>query len=613
MQPVIFDDCVGWLHPAPGSYGVVLCNPFGNDEMYSHRAWLLLAEELAAKSMPVLRFDYPGTGNSLGVEDDPARIDAWIDSIAAAVSYLRAVTGVRQVAICGLRLGATLAALAAQRLGDVDGLVLLAPVLTGKKYLRELHAHWQQWLNARKWLGMTTPAAGPRIAEAFGFGLHGADVERLAGVDLRVDTTAPARRVLLLEANDHRNMDTLVARYQEHGVTVEREGFDEMDHFLVDRLYSKLPVHAFATVSAWLAADIDADGSTRSLSAEGVHDRENASPCATATQGVPVALELAGGDFVEQPVSIGTCFGVYCRPRVARANAPAVLFPNTGGHRNIGEGRFYVLFARRLAALGIASLRMDLSGLGESAPLDLVVTQDVLHSEQSKADTMAGADWLVAHGHAAVVTLGVCSGAFISLQACAAHPRIVGGFGVNLQKFAWDGHVSVSDADRSFVVRAAKWRQVLNGQVSVTRFARKLARRAARRVLRGCDDLLDTVSGRSFWPGGTSLLRRIQKKGAEVRLLYGEMDSGVDELKVQFGNRLSGLRRFAHVRVAIVPKLDHALYTRSAREIAMSDAQQWLLDRFCTAHDSEASPAQCAGLAPASVLDARSYLDPTPP
>ena len=106
MRPVVFDGCFGWLHPAPGSHGVVLCNPFGYDALCTHRGWRKLAECLAASGMPALRFDYPGTGDSLGNEDDPHRIEAWIDSIGAAVRYLREGTGVTSVSLVGLRLSA---------------------------------------------------------------------------------------------------------------------------------------------------------------------------------------------------------------------------------------------------------------------------------------------------------------------------------------------------------------------------------------------------------------------------------------------------------------------------------------------------------------------------
>jgi pimeloyl-ACP methyl ester carboxylesterase len=132
MEPVVFNECFGWLHEARGRHGVVLCNPFGYDAYCTHRGWRKLAESVAAAGMPTLRFDYPGTGDSAGLEEDPKRFDAWLGSIAAGVEWLREYTGVEQVSLVGLRLGATLAALAAARIGNIDGLVLLAPVITGR-------------------------------------------------------------------------------------------------------------------------------------------------------------------------------------------------------------------------------------------------------------------------------------------------------------------------------------------------------------------------------------------------------------------------------------------------------------------------------------------------
>ena len=48
MIPVVFDGCFGWLHPAAGNRGVVLCAPHGYEELCVHRQWAALAERLAA-------------------------------------------------------------------------------------------------------------------------------------------------------------------------------------------------------------------------------------------------------------------------------------------------------------------------------------------------------------------------------------------------------------------------------------------------------------------------------------------------------------------------------------------------------------------------------------
>jgi len=66
----------------------------------------------------------------------------------AATRKLRETTGVRDIVLVGLRFGATLAALASQVLrGDetLAGLVLLAPAVAGRNYLRELKILQKNW------------------------------------------------------------------------------------------------------------------------------------------------------------------------------------------------------------------------------------------------------------------------------------------------------------------------------------------------------------------------------------------------------------------------------------------------------------------------------------
>src|SRR5258708_25204080 len=139
MKPVIFDECFGWLHegePA-AARGVVLCQPFGREAMWVHKGWRVFAEALAGAGSPTLRFDYAGTGDSAGESEDGVQIEQWLRSIRSAIAYLKQTTGGTQGGLCGLRLGPTLPALVAAE-EEADELVLLAPVLSGRQYLREL-------------------------------------------------------------------------------------------------------------------------------------------------------------------------------------------------------------------------------------------------------------------------------------------------------------------------------------------------------------------------------------------------------------------------------------------------------------------------------------------
>ena len=120
--------------------GVVLCAPHGHEELCAHRPWRALACNLSARGLPVLRFDYPGTGNSADADDTPGRVRAWIQSIHNAAAALRAASGVERIALVGLRIGAPLALAAAEDMSDLAAIALLAPLTSGESCVRELRA-----------------------------------------------------------------------------------------------------------------------------------------------------------------------------------------------------------------------------------------------------------------------------------------------------------------------------------------------------------------------------------------------------------------------------------------------------------------------------------------
>ncbi len=63
-------------------------------------------------------------------------------------------------------------------------------------------------------------------------------------------------------------------------------------------------------------------------------------------------------------------FGILTTPdeNVRVAGAPIALILNAGIVHRIGPFRLHVDIARRLASKGYSTLRLDLSGLGDSAP-----------------------------------------------------------------------------------------------------------------------------------------------------------------------------------------------------------------------------------------------------
>ncbi|MFP3602060.1 serine aminopeptidase domain-containing protein [Paraburkholderia sp. SIMBA_053] len=586
MRPVVFDGQFGWLHPAAGPHGVVLCYPFGYDALCTYRGMRRLAERLAMRGVPVLRFDYPGTGDSAGDASEPGLWRAWIDSIRKAVALLRQSTGIEHVSVCGLRLGGTLAALAAQELGDVDGLVLLSPVLSGKNYQRELRAGYRQWLSMPAAMDCTPEPDTDEFVEAYGFRLYRETIESLRAVDLRRDAPSPARRVLVLDSLDATRVDALVRHYREQGVEVERQGFDEYSKFMMEALDSEIPHAAFESIENWLVGD-----STRSPAAV-----SGVSAYAGDVEG-----HIVEAGVTETPVSIdnGRLFGIYCVPHShaatsGGASAPAVLIVNTGAVSRIGNARLGVRFARRLARQGIASLRVDLGGLGDSQPSLDAVTLDALYAQNGADDAACAARWLTARGHRGAVLLGICAGAYVGLHAASREPAVTGAMLVNLQKFTWRNicdengkptvRVAAIGSTRSYfrsMCEPRKWLRVVKGQTGGWPVARELATRVAALLRATLADRIERITGLQL---GANEERRpfaaLNARGVETRLLYGVLDEGVEELEKYFGVRGIRLQRLNRVRVVFCERTDHAILSASAQENVMSHFEDFYRSQF---------------------------------
>jgi len=156
MEPFFFGGAppaalFGAYHAPAGAASagaVLLCPPVGHEYVRSHRALRNLGVQLSRSGAAVLRFDYLGSGDSGGDMTD-ARVAQWLTDIGVAGDELRRRSGQASLVLVGLRLGATLAALAARQRSDVARLVLWDPVLSGQEYLDELTVLQQAWLRDR--------------------------------------------------------------------------------------------------------------------------------------------------------------------------------------------------------------------------------------------------------------------------------------------------------------------------------------------------------------------------------------------------------------------------------------------------------------------------------
>ncbi|MDB4516998.1 hypothetical protein N9089_05300, partial [Crocinitomicaceae bacterium] len=134
------DHLFGVLHqPVAEGNGIafVFCHPFAEEKLWAHRVFVNFARELVYRGYTVLRFDYLGYGDSDGNFTN-CTLTTHGNDIERATSFLHQnISGIRKTGLLGLRLGASLAWLSAERCGINGPLILWDPILNGEDYLLE--------------------------------------------------------------------------------------------------------------------------------------------------------------------------------------------------------------------------------------------------------------------------------------------------------------------------------------------------------------------------------------------------------------------------------------------------------------------------------------------
>lgn len=384
----------GWLHvPDDGTVrgGVVICPPLGLEYVTSHRALRTVAELLAVRGFAALRFDYDGTGDSAGDPDDPGRVAAAFAGIGAALDEMRDTVGDVPIAVVGLRMGATLAAV---RLADpgaaavrADALVLWDPCRSGRAFLRQQRS-----------LGLVVGCRDPGDGgvDAPGFRYSPSTVQDLGSLDLSALAPIPLPNVLVLTRPGQDAPASLSAATSE---TVA--GMPEM--LDVPSPYSVVATEAVQRLVGWLDDTLPAR-------------RVRANPRWR------VEAALADG-VLERHLRVGP-LGLAAVETAPVAAAPArrsVLLLNNAAEHHMGPVRLWTELARAWASQGVRSVRFDLPGIGDS-PTRPGEDDDLMYTPYEEQDVLD----VVASGvvGADPVLAGLCSGAYQALRVGAALPAV---------------------------------------------------------------------------------------------------------------------------------------------------------------------------------------------
>lgn len=116
--------------------GWVLCHSFGMEQVWLQPLEVAAARRISAAGFPVLRYHAQGYGDSQA-STEVATIASQTRDALDAVDALVKETGVSRVGLAGGRVGASFAALAAQR-SEAYATILWEPMIDGRRYIDSL-------------------------------------------------------------------------------------------------------------------------------------------------------------------------------------------------------------------------------------------------------------------------------------------------------------------------------------------------------------------------------------------------------------------------------------------------------------------------------------------
>lgn len=268
--------------------------------------------------------------------------------------------------------------------------------------------------------------------------------------------------------------------------------------------------------------------------------------------------------YQEEPILFGLesgLLGVITRPTGRISDALACVMFNFGVTHRVGPRRIQVKMARCLAQKGFATLRFDLSGIGDSQGADASLSFE----EQAANDLRAAIEEIEKHlGIRQVVIFGLCSGVAPGLRMALEDPRVIG-------LLSFDGYAFTS--------------HVANIERRVRRFLRFPKAQISHWIERllGHDqpegDLLKTGE-RSKVVTPADFAREMDtlvKRGISIYLIYSgtlqQRDRNHDQMYP-----LRGAPFLQKVRYEFMPKVDHSFTDIAGQQFFIDAACRWVED-----------------------------------
>lgn len=526
--------CFAVLHSPEGSAApraaLLYLQPPGEELNHARAAAALLARRLAEHGWMVLLLDLAGCGDSEGALQD-ARWPQWQQDAVAALAWLQAASG------ClpwrgGLRASALLAA---SLPNTRNPLLLWHPPADGASLLRQLQrqARFSSGSNDSPWPEPLLQALGAQALPPQ------AEPAPVVWLEASADGQPGAQQAARLQA-------WRSAGWSVHAHTVAQAPFWATPE----------PVSAQAFV----------DASVQQLLALQSPPLQAPQALALPTEAQPapgcreqaLLLQAAGVPLL----------GVLSQPAQGEACA-GLVFLVGGPQVRTGAHRLFTRLARQLAAQGVASLRLDLRGMGDSPAHS---TRDF---QAADAEIEAAAAALRAHaGNAPLALLGLCDGASAALlHLQRGNAAQVAGL-VLVNPWVDDAQAAararVNHHYRERLLSPAFWRRLLQGGV---------ARGALREAWQTWRQARQAASEPQAQTLSAALTQALTQARQPLLLLLSDSDATAQGF-AQFLQQLP--QPPARLQPQWLQGADHTLSSPAAFQAAAAAVQAWLGDMLAS-------------------------------
>ncbi len=547
------------FHPAAATAArdtaVIVCPPFGWDEVCSYRPRRDWAQRLAGAGYATLRLSYPGSGDSGGAPGDPKRLEVWTDAVGQAAAWMRSATGAQRTVAIGIELGGLIAYRAVAAGAAIDDMVLWASPGRGRALIRQLRAFSALELS-QFFQGLEPP---PPLAtgelQAGGFLLSAETVQTLSQLDLTelALPNARSRRVLLLDRDGIGVDAPLRERLASLGAAVTVAPGPGYVAMTSHPQTSVAPVETIERVTAWLdEASPPRAGTEPAGGVLRVHQATEPAASDSAT------LKVGEVSIRETPLSLeqpfGRVTGIVTEPSWLRERDLCAVFLNAGAVRRTGPSRMWVETARRWATRGVRCVRFDIEGIGEAdGETTPYARSGSLYAPKLVTQVAAALDALHDRGLGErFVLVGLCAGAYWSLQLELEDPRIVAALMVNPSQLVWDPNLAPARDFRALFTEPLSWAKIRRNATAervsaLTRWLLGAPKRKLmpRRRASGENDPID------------QLLERLRMSGRRALFLFSEHEALRREL--ERSGALARLEQWENVTVEYIPVRDHTL------------------------------------------------------